>query len=263
MHDTIPFRYPPSRALAPLMRAYIALDGAPLDARGDRLRVLEAEPAGRPRARPRPHRGAHARDRPRGRGARACAARGDVPRGRAGDVRRARRAPQEPRPARARLRARATSRAQRRGAHARGGRRRRGRPAAVARRRAPARGSSCPGVVSQADARAAARVGDDARAAVAGGGLRPPGRRGAGRGHPRRDQHRARAARDHPRRRRSRRSIPLDVDAIAHAIDQVAACARPGARSSTGRARSTSRARCSRPWTAPKPSGPESNVDTC
>ena len=24
MHDTIPFRYPPQRALAPLMRAYIA-----------------------------------------------------------------------------------------------------------------------------------------------------------------------------------------------------------------------------------------------
>ena len=52
VHDTIPFRYPPSHALAPLMRAVHRVDGAPLDARRDRLRVLEAEPAGRPRPRP-------------------------------------------------------------------------------------------------------------------------------------------------------------------------------------------------------------------
>ena len=56
VHDTIPFRYPPSRTLAPLMRRVHRVDGAPLDARRHRLRVLQAEPAGRPRPRSRPHR---------------------------------------------------------------------------------------------------------------------------------------------------------------------------------------------------------------
>ena len=104
VHDTIPFRYPPSRALAPLMRAVHRVDGAPLDARRDRLGVLEAEPAGGSRARPRSHRGARS-SRSTTTPPSGCAPceRDDAPR-RPRDVRRPRRAAQESRSARARLR---------------------------------------------------------------------------------------------------------------------------------------------------------------
>ena len=117
------------------------VDGAPLDTRRDRFRVLEAEPAGGPRARPRPDRRARPRDRPRLGRAGPAAADGDR-RAREGALRRPRCAPQEPRSARARLR-RQRLRRERGGAHA-GRRRRPGRvPVPRARRRNTTFASSC------------------------------------------------------------------------------------------------------------------------
>ena len=253
-HDPVPL---PAVARARAVDAAVhRVDGASLDAGGHRLRVLEAEPAGRPGSRSRSHHGAHAGHRSRRRRARAGVACGHTTR-RARDLRRPGRTPQEPRPARHRLR-RERVRGERRRAHPRGRRRTGGRsaphprgrarrPGRAARRRAATR------------ARGDARLGDDARAAVARRGVRAPGRGGDGRRHPGRDQHRARAARDHPRRARAhvRSPRPRSDRARDRRGGRRTRCRTRARVAPTDRLR---RARCSRPWTAPKRSIPASSV---
>ena len=241
VHDTIPFRYPPSRALAPLMRSYIGWMAAALDARRHRLGVLEAEPRDGSRTRPGSHRRAEARHRSRSRRASPRAAVCHDPR-RSRDVRRARRAAQEPRSSRARRSRSVTSVRVARCSRSRASTGRRSSACARCGRELQVR-VELPGIVSQSELEAAAGFGHVARATFVGGGLRVAGGRGARRGYPGGDQHRARPCSRSRAARRSRRSIP--ATSRRSATRSIGSPPRPtSCRSSNGRGPSTSPRRC-------------------